>query len=135
MKKLILLLFISLFLTSEFFSQSQTEMNEVAELKYLKVDSELNDVYKQIRNEYRTNPKFLNNLKLAQRSWIEFRDASVRLMFPNNQTGQNYNGSSNQMCVFQELTNLTKNRIKELRLFLTGVEEGDVCFGSINIKN
>jgi hypothetical protein len=39
------------------------------------------------------------------------------------------------MCANNELEAMTRKRIEELRAWLKGTEEGDVCAGSYTINN
>jgi hypothetical protein len=48
---------------------------------------------------------------------------------------EGYYGSVHPMCVAMYLTQLTEERIKILRIWLDGIEEGDVCCGSVKSKD
>ncbi|WP_418263814.1 lysozyme inhibitor LprI family protein [Flavobacterium faecale] len=123
-----------LFLTSMFcFGQTQTEMNSNEYQKYVKADKELNQVYSAILKDYKENPVFISKLKLAQNLWIKFRDAEMNALFPEIDKQLNY-GSVFPMCWNSHLTRLTEERIKTLKIWLTGIEEGDVCSGSVKMK-
>jgi uncharacterized protein YecT (DUF1311 family) len=123
-----------LFLTSMFcFGQTQSEMNSDENQKYLKADKELNQVYSKILKDYKDDPVFISKLKIAQNLWIKFRDAEMNALFPENDKQLNY-GSVFPMCWSIHLTTLTKERIKTLKIWQIGITEGDVCSGSIKIK-
>jgi uncharacterized protein YecT (DUF1311 family) len=123
-----------LFLTSMFcFGQTQSEMNSTESQKYIKADKELNQVYSKILKDYKDDPVFISKLKIAQNLWIKFRDAEMNALFPEIDKQLNY-GSVFPMCWSIHLTTLTKERIKNLKIWETGVEEGDVCSGSVKIK-
>jgi len=131
MKKIIVLIVI--FLISNFgFSQTQFEMNQSANNDFLKADKELNSVYQNIINEYKSDINFIKNLKASQKIWIQFRDAEMKVKFPETEDG--YYGSVFPMCWSSYLEDLTKERIKKLKIWLDGIEEGDVCSGSVKIK-
>ena len=124
-----------LFLTSVFcFAQTQSEMNSDEYQKYIKADKELNQVYGQILKDYKNDPVFISKLKIAQNLWIKFRDAEMNALFPENDKQLNY-GSVFPMCWNIHLTRLTKERIKTLKIWIIGIEEGDVCSGSVKIKS
>ena len=124
-----------LFLTSVFcFAQTQSEMNSDEYQKYIKADKELNQVYGQILKDYKNDPVFISKLKIAQNLWIKFRDAEMNALFPENDKQLNY-GSVFPMCWNIHLTSLTKERIKTLKIWVIGIEEGDVCSGSVKIKS
>ncbi len=105
-------------------------MNKEAGDKYNNADSTLNVVYQKILNEYSNDTAFISNLKLSQRLWIQFRDAQLKMKYP---VSYSY-GSVQPMCVSFYLTDLTDERIKTLQTWLDGIEEGDVCTGSVKLK-
>lgn len=128
------LIFTSFFLTSNFcIGQTQLEINTEANTEYQKADKELNSTYKKILKEYSTDLVFIKNLKIAQNIWIKFRDAEVNMKYPQREPG--YYGSIQPTCWSMYLTELTKKRIKELKIWLTGIPEGDACSGSVKMKN
>lgn len=115
------------------FAQTQSEMNQNANQDFIKADKELNQVYKRILNDYKADTLFLSKLKIAQNLWIKFRDAEMNALFPEEETQTNY-GSVFPMCWSMHMANLTNERIKTLKRWVNGVEEGDVCSGSVKIK-
>ncbi len=114
------------------FGQTQTDMNQDEFATYKKAEKEINTVYQKILKEYNSDTEFITNLKTAQRLWIQFRNAEIKTKYPNRTPG--YYGSVYPMCVAIYMTQLTNDRIKALRVWLTGIEEGDACSGSIKIK-
>ena len=116
-------------------AQSQMEMNQEAAATYKAADKELNVVYQKILNfkEYSDDAEFIANLKQSQRIWIQFRDAEMNMMFPHKDE-TNYYGSIFPMCWNIQLTKLTEERTKTLKIWLEGIEEGDACSGSIKVK-
>ena len=112
-------------------AQSQAEMNQQATSKFKKQDKELNKVYRQILNEYSADTVFIKNLKSSQKIWIRFRDAEVKMRYP----GIDYAGTATSMCKAQLMEEITKARIKTLKVWLTGIIEGDVCSGTVKVKN
>jgi uncharacterized protein YecT (DUF1311 family) len=114
------------------FSQSQAEMNEKANESFKKADKELNEIYKTILTDYKSDTLFIKNLKSSQRIWITFRDAELKVKYPETESG--YYGSVYPMCVSIYLEQLTLERIKTLKVWIDGIEEGDVCTGSVKIK-
>lgn len=113
-------------------AQTQSEMNVEAYNSYMVADKELNKMYDKIRIAYKNDTLFLANLKVAQRAWIQFRDADINARYPNG--NKDYYGSVFPMCQSLYLQSLTEKRISELKLWLDGLEEGDVCSGSVRIK-
>jgi len=132
MKKFLILT--SFFLISNFcMGQTQLEINENASADFQKADKELNSAYKKILKEYSTDLAFIKNLKIAQNLWIKFRDAEVNMKYPQREPG--YYGSIQPTCWSMYMTELTQKRTKELKIWLTGIPEGDACTGSVKMKN
>lgn len=131
MKTILLLLVCSLASFSSF-GQSQGQLNEEADAAYRKADQELNRVYQQIFKEYKTKTVFLQSLKAAQQRWIQFRDAEMKARFPAANSLVEY-GSFFPVCYSNGMEELTKARTKQLRLWLTGIPEGDMCNGSVKV--
>ena len=113
------------------FGQNQSELNNKAKAEYQMVDEELNRVYQKILQDCRNDTIFIKSMKEAQRQWIKFRDAQVKMKYPSYPDSDE---SVLPMCRNYYLKELTTNRIKELNQWIDGVEEGDVCSGSIKIK-
>jgi len=130
--KTILLLLVGSLLSFSSFGQSQAALNQQADTAYRKADQELNRVYQQIFKEYRTQPAFLQSLKTAQQRWLQFRDAEMKARYPAANTQVEY-GSIFPVCYSSGLEELTKARTKQLRLWLTGLPEGEMCGGSVKM--
>jgi uncharacterized protein YecT (DUF1311 family) len=114
-------------------SQTQAEMNQEARLSYRKTDKELNDLYQRILVEYQADTIFIRNLKASQRIWITFRDAELKVKYPEREPG--YYGSIHPVCIANYLEQLTRERIKALEIWGEGLEEGDACNGSVRTKD
>ncbi len=112
--------------------QTQLELNDAETKKYAAADKELNRVYQKILTEYKTDTTFIKNLKITQRIWMQFRDAEIKMKYPDRPDG--YYGSIAPMCWSIYLTQLTTTRTKTLQEWLKGTEEGDVCGGSQKVK-
>jgi uncharacterized protein YecT (DUF1311 family) len=115
-------------------SQTQANTTEDACAKYHKADTEMNAAYRQVLNKYKNEILFAARLKASQRAWIAFRDAHLESLYPQPNKLQAY-GSVNPMCRCGVLAELTTERTKQLKRWLSGAEEGDVCGGSVRIKN
>lgn len=107
------------------------ELNQEACEGYKKADAEMNAVYRRINRDYRHDPGFIVALKKAQLAWIRYRDAHLVSIFPGDASQY---GSINPMCRCMNLAEITKARTQILNRWVEGVEEGDVCAGSIKIK-
>ena len=127
MKHVFVLLLLSLSV-GRCFGQSQTAMNMQADADYRKADKELNLTYQKILKEYQPKTAFIQNLKAAQKLWIQFRDAEVKAKYPD--ADQEY-GSVFPTCWSQEMAALTRERTRHLKVWLVGIPEGDVCAGSV----
>jgi uncharacterized protein YecT (DUF1311 family) len=111
--------------------QTQLAMNQCAGLSFEETDAELNRVYGEIKRVYADDPTFLVALRDSQRAWIKLRDADMNLYFPEREAG--YYGSITPFCKTSAITKITQERVEFLRQWLIGVEEGDVCSGSIRL--
>ncbi len=98
------------------------------DISYKEADKELNKVYRQILKKYEKAPAFLKKLKVAQRLWIQFRDAELEMRFPLENKRLNY-GTVYFGCKEQFLIDMTIARTKTLKGWLD-VDEYDGCNGS-----
>lgn len=130
--------YILCFLTFSFslasFGQTQSEMNQEAFAYYKEKDAELNLVYNKILKEYGNEKDFIINLKKAQNIWIQFRDAEIAMRFPKEDKLLHY-GSVYPMCKSYILAEMTEQRTNKLKVWLEGIEEGEVCLGTIKMKD
>jgi uncharacterized protein YecT (DUF1311 family) len=118
-------------------AQTQVEMNACAGEEYKAADAELNRVYQAVLKKYKDDAKFVTKLRAAQRAWVAYRDAEVEAKFPHGDESRakEYYGSVLPMCDAQFRAQLTQDRIDQLREWLDGAEEGDICSGSVEIKS
>ena len=130
MKQILTILFTAMVTCS--FGQTQVQMNHEALANYQKADKELNKVYKSILVKYKADPAFLNNLKASQRIWVSFRDAELKVKYPERKSG--YYGSLHPVCRASYLKKLTTERTTKLQEWLKDADEGDACAGSIQTK-
>ncbi len=128
MNRILILLFLSFNFCA--FGQTQHEMHKDANNRYKKSDNELNKVYQKILTEYKSDSIFINRLKKTQKIWIAYKDAELEMKFPAENKQAQY-GSVYPMCVSLFLKELTDERTKKLRVWLNGIEEGDMCSGSV----
>jgi len=106
---------------------NQKDMNLVASNEYKRADDILNEKYQKILKLYNKNPIFINKIKIAQRTWIKFRNAHIESIFPKLGIGNPY-GSSYGMCYFIFMSESTWKRVIELDFFLKdNVDE--ICNG------
>jgi uncharacterized protein YecT (DUF1311 family) len=118
-------------------AETQLELNACASRMYQEEDAKLNRIYQEILKKYKDDSVFTKKFREAQRAWLKFRDAQFYAMFPqilDSRDQYNY-GSVFPMCSGLYKARLTHSRVEELQLWLDGTEEGDVCSGSLPIKN
>lgn len=113
-------------------AQTQSAVNTGKQQSFASADKELNAIYQKILQSYKTDAAFVKNLKVSQKIWVQFRDAEVKMKYPDR--AQGYYGSSLAACRADYLTGLTNDRIKTLRVWVDGIEEGDLCAGSVKKK-
>ena len=130
MKKLLLVL---LCLPMIGFGQTNIKIEENANQSYKNSDAELNEVYREILNEYSNDTIFIKALRISQRNWIKFRDSELKMKYPDRGSAGWY-GSIHTLCVSNYLAELTQIRTERLKIWLTGIEEGDVCSGTVKIR-
>jgi uncharacterized protein YecT (DUF1311 family) len=109
-------------------AQSQADMTGCAAQSLSSADKELNQVYQQVLGKYAKDTVFVAKLKTTQKAWLAFRDAELAARFPDND--KSHYGSIYPMCADNELEAMTRKRTEELRAWLKGTQEGDVCAGS-----
>ncbi len=93
-------------------------------------DAELNKVWRAVTKAYKDKPIFIKKLKIAQRAWLKFRDAHLESLYPAEDKQFAY-GTVYSQCAALVLAALTEQRTDQLRVWLQGTEEGDVCAGSV----
>src|SRR6267143_5485593 len=115
-------------------AKTQGELRSCADHEAEAADKRLNDVYQLILKEYSTDPAFIAKLESAQRAWLSFRDAELQAVYPHQDKLASY-GSVWPMCGLHERTRLTEERTTQLRRWVKGIPEGDVCAGSIKFED
>src|SRR5438105_1976008 len=112
------------------FAQTQREMNENSCDSYHKTDKKLNEVYKRVLKENAEDTLFIKKFKAAQRLWVQLRDADLEARFlPGG-----FYGSVEPMCHCAILDDMTKQRIKYLRLWIDGIDHQEACKGTVKEK-
>jgi uncharacterized protein YecT (DUF1311 family) len=109
---------------------SQRDLNDQAATDTRAADREMNRVYAAILSKYAKDSAFIKKFKAAQRAWLLFRDAEVAANYPDmGQKGAH--ASVSTMCWDMTITELTRQRTRELKSWLKGPVEGDVCASSL----
>jgi uncharacterized protein YecT (DUF1311 family) len=109
--------------------QTQADMSETALVEYTSADADLNREYQQILQARKADLEFVLKFKAAQRAWIVYRDTHVQALFPAADKRHAY-GSVYPMCRWQVLSELTRERTKQLKAWTAPPPEGDTCAGS-----
>ncbi len=113
---------------------TQDGMNECYKSTLKDTERRLNSIYDKVLNKNQDDPVFMQKFKAAQNAWAAYRDAQLAALYPHAEEEPQYYGSVYRMCYYIERQQLTTARIKELRRWIDGVEEGEVCCGSLPIK-
>lgn len=108
----------------------QRDLHQCASSHWQAADDELNRVYQAVLSKYKDDRAFLEKLRKAQRAWVTFRDAELAATFPREDKQLHY-GSVYPMCANLFRAQWTRDRVKQLREWLDGIEEGEVCAGSV----
>ncbi len=129
----IILLTITAFDGGHVLAQDQYETAMKINKDLAKADGEMTRIYSQIIKEYAHDKEFIEKMKTAQRAWIRFRDAHLEALYPAKDKQSEY-GSSYPSCYAMGILQLTRERIDHLMLWKEGVDEGNVCAGSVKFK-
>ena len=127
-----IVLFVLLFISIAAGGQTQAAATARAKADYQKANEELAGVCKLILQRHRSDSVFLEHFKMSQTAWEQFRTIELKMKYPPREPG--YYGSIHSMCLNDYLTELTRERIAKLRIWIDGIEEGDACAGSIPPK-
>ena len=98
-----------------------------------KAERDLTQVYGEVLKKYTSDAEFVRKMRASERAWLKYRDAALEARFPLADKPGQY-GSAYPMCLCAERVQLTEFRVTELRRWLNGAEEGDVCSGSIRFR-
>jgi uncharacterized protein YecT (DUF1311 family) len=107
MKKTIIILSL-IFSINLAYSQSYEESRNY----YENSDNKLNDIYKQLIDLNRTDSVFVTNLRTSERAWIQYRDAQLNLLYPDDTNIEEIKTMSQNELIY--LAHLTENRTKIL---------------------
>ena len=130
--KHLIICFFSFLLSNNSFAQ--TEMNRTSSESYKSSILQLEGTINRILALYSNEQDFIEAFKISNRDWSKYRDAQLKMKFPSANPRSAY-GSVFQMCYDGYLEELTRIRIKELRAWSDGGQEGDVCIGSVKSKD
>jgi uncharacterized protein YecT (DUF1311 family) len=108
-------------------------MTELACNKLKTAETALTRVYEQVLKAKAPDPDFVKAFRGAHTAWMAFRDAHVLAIYPD--PDPKAYGTAYSMCRCGSLEQMTIQRTRELqRLWVAGIDEGDVCTGSCVVK-
>lgn len=125
-------LFVSAWNTAS--AQTQIELNDQSSLVLREAETVMTSSLASIRQLYASDPQFLHCLGESQRAWEVYRDRQLAMVFAKKDDHKEGYGTVFPMCWAIWKARLTNQRITELKLWLDGIEEGEVCRGSIRVK-
>ena len=105
------IVFILLFSAAVSGAETQSELHHQASADAARADKELNDVYKLLMSKMTQDEK--ENLRKAQRIWIQFRDAQIKFEYEFYMPG-----SIAPMIGCNCFARMTRTRTNELREIL-----------------
>ena len=122
--------------TAETPPQTQTQLNGDACDAYKTADQELNSLYQQVLKLYASDAAFLKAFRASQQAWLTYRDAQLEARFPTRpgEAKRVTYGSVYPTCSCTILAELTTARNQQLRVWVEGIAEGNVCSGSVRTK-
>jgi outer membrane protein assembly factor BamD (BamD/ComL family) len=111
---------------------SQTELNsqEIDKATYSR--EVLDSVYNAVILEYKDQLTFISNFKKSQKLWERYMEAQLLARFPEDDATRD--GSCFSMCYSLYQQELFKERIKTINEWLTGFPQGQICGGSVKVK-
>lgn len=101
-------------------ANTQAELTQCAGQAYQATDDELNEVYQALVSKLDNNSTSLERLRVAQRAWINFRDAECAF-----ESSAVEGGSAQPMVRYGCLETMTKARTERLQEH-TDCGEGDL---------
>ena len=114
-------------------ADTQFDMNRCAGQDYELAERALNQVYRAVLARHAEDALLVQKLRAAQAAWLRWRAAELAALYPEHDKRLAY-GSVYPMCQAAVQAGLMRERTAQLRRWLDGVKEGDVCSGSLPLK-
>ena len=111
---------------------TQTELNSEEIDKSTYTREVLDSVYKAVIIEYKDQLTFISNFKKSQKLWERYLEAQLLARFPEDD--ETRDGSCFSMCYSLYQQELLKERINTINDWLTGFPQGQICGGSVKVK-
>lgn len=115
-------------------AQCQAELNEQMGRDLQDAEAVMAATLASIQRLYAEDAQFLHCLAESQRAWEVYRDRQLAMIFPYKDDPNVSYGTVFPMCWAIWKARLTMQRITELKLWVDGIKEGDVCRGSIRVQ-
>jgi uncharacterized protein YecT (DUF1311 family) len=115
-------------------AQTQFELNDQMGRDLQDAETAMAATLTSIQRLYAEDAQFLHCLAESQRAWEVYRDRQLAMIFPYKDDPKEGYGTVFPMCWAIWKARLTMQRITELKQWVDGIEEGDVCLGSIRVK-
>jgi uncharacterized protein YecT (DUF1311 family) len=131
--KIIGLILLSLVCLGSIRAESQADLNIDSFKSFKLSESRLQETIRTIRTLYKADPRLLRCLEASQQAWLVYRDKQMAMIFPLLNEDPNAYGTMFSLCWSTWMTKLTNQRTAELQVWIDGIEEGEVCAGSIRI--
>ena len=96
--------------------QTQTGLDRCAGKEAARADADLNRIYQELRSKAKQLPRATEKIEIAERAWIQYRDAYLDAMFPAEDKQAHY-GSIFPMdfdLLHAELTQEQTKRLSKL---------------------
>jgi hypothetical protein len=111
---------------------SQTELNSQEIDSAIYSREVLDSVYNAVILEYKDQLTFISNFKKSQKLWERYMEAQLLARFPEDD--ETRDGSCFSMCYSLYQQELLKERINTINDWLTGFPQGQICGGSVKVK-
>jgi uncharacterized protein YecT (DUF1311 family) len=99
---------------------------------YLKSKKGLEDMVKNIQEEYAKYPLFLKKFQKAQDEWASYKDAQLEMLFPEADKAEY--GAFYPTCRCNWLVEFTNQRVDFLVQFVSNTYDVESCGGAVNSK-
>lgn len=98
-------------------AQAQMQLNQCAGEEAVRVDAELNVIYRKLLDAAASDTGAIGKIKAMQRTWLSYRDAYIEAMYPAKDKQAEY-GSIYPMDVALLNAKLTRRQINALKELL-----------------
>lgn len=95
-------------------------------------DKQMLAIIEEIKNEYRTDERFLSKLNMSQVYWTQYRNRHLEMLYPlKRKEYKTDDWEQFANCECAEMTKLTNERILQLGMWLSGPNPYPECPNSI----